>query len=169
MAQMIGTTTESQEGLRGFGGNFRTFHWIANWLAGGREGGAVHGGLDELVPAETGPVLPCLGIPDDGRLGVAQFLGHVVVSGGVFGDVDGRVGDALRIEVVAASDIVKASDEDLSWLYPDRTPNETLEAWLELGPANPGRRRVRLQVLFDHEPPLVFGLMGHQVRLQIQA
>lgn len=36
---------------------------------------------------------------------------------------------------VAASDIVKASDEDLSWLYPDRTPEETLEAWLELGPA----------------------------------
>ncbi|BCW72831.1 carbohydrate kinase [Arthrobacter sp. NicSoilB8] len=36
---------------------------------------------------------------------------------------------------VAASDIVKASDEDLSWLYPDRTPDATLEAWLELGPA----------------------------------
>jgi fructokinase len=36
---------------------------------------------------------------------------------------------------VAASDIVKASDEDLSWLYPDRTPVETLQAWLELGPA----------------------------------
>ncbi|SDK93452.1 fructokinase [Arthrobacter sp. ov407] len=35
---------------------------------------------------------------------------------------------------VAASDIVKASDEDLSWLYPDRTPEETLQAWLELGP-----------------------------------
>ena len=36
---------------------------------------------------------------------------------------------------VAASDVVKASDEDLSWLYPDRTPDETLEAWLALGPA----------------------------------
>ncbi|WP_395801096.1 carbohydrate kinase [Arthrobacter sp. FW306-04-A] len=36
---------------------------------------------------------------------------------------------------VAASDIVKASDEDLRWLYPDRTPDETLEAWLALGPA----------------------------------
>ena len=36
---------------------------------------------------------------------------------------------------VAASDIVKASDEDLSWLYPDRAPEETLQAWLELGPA----------------------------------
>ncbi|HEX9228163.1 MAG TPA: carbohydrate kinase [Arthrobacter sp.] len=36
---------------------------------------------------------------------------------------------------VAASDVVKASDEDLRWLYPDRTPEETLKAWLALGPA----------------------------------
>jgi len=36
---------------------------------------------------------------------------------------------------VTASDIVKASDEDLSWLYPDRTPEQTMAAWLELGPA----------------------------------
>lgn len=38
-------------------------------------------------------------------------------------------------DFVAVSDIVKASDEDLSWLYPDRTPDESLAAWLELGPA----------------------------------
>jgi fructokinase len=36
---------------------------------------------------------------------------------------------------VAASHIVKASDEDLAWLYPDRPPAATLAAWLELGPA----------------------------------
>lgn len=36
---------------------------------------------------------------------------------------------------VAASDVVKASDEDLRWLYPDSTPEETLEDWLALGPA----------------------------------
>jgi fructokinase len=36
---------------------------------------------------------------------------------------------------VTASDIVKASDEDLQWLYPDRTLDETLDAWLALGPA----------------------------------
>ncbi|MEK0153896.1 carbohydrate kinase [Arthrobacter oryzae] len=36
---------------------------------------------------------------------------------------------------VAASDVVKASDEDLAWLYPDRTPDESVAAWLELGPA----------------------------------
>lgn len=38
-------------------------------------------------------------------------------------------------DFVAASDLVKASDEDLRWLYPDRTPGESLAAWLELGPA----------------------------------
>lgn len=36
--------------------------------------------------------------------------------------------------LVAASDIVKASDEDLHWLYPDRTPEESMAAWLDLGP-----------------------------------
>jgi fructokinase len=36
---------------------------------------------------------------------------------------------------VAASDVVKASDEDLRWLYPDQNPEETLAAWLGLGPA----------------------------------
>lgn len=36
---------------------------------------------------------------------------------------------------VACSDIVKASDEDLRWLYPDRAPEETLDAWLALGPS----------------------------------
>ncbi|WP_309109087.1 carbohydrate kinase [Arthrobacter sp.] len=36
---------------------------------------------------------------------------------------------------VASSDIVKASDEDLTWLYPYRTPEESLAAWLELGPS----------------------------------
>lgn len=36
---------------------------------------------------------------------------------------------------VAASDIIKASDEDLRWLYPDRTAEESLAAWLELGPS----------------------------------
>lgn len=36
---------------------------------------------------------------------------------------------------MTASDIVKASDEDLRWLYPDRAAEETLDAWLEPGPA----------------------------------
>ncbi|UVJ39908.1 carbohydrate kinase [Arthrobacter sp. CJ23] len=46
--------------------------------------------------------------------------------------------DSARAQVerfVAASDIVKASDEDLLWLYPDSTPERALAAWLQLGPA----------------------------------
>ena len=46
--------------------------------------------------------------------------------------------DAARRQAemfVSASDIVKASDEDLKWLYPHRTPEESLAAWLQLGPA----------------------------------
>ncbi|WP_018763303.1 carbohydrate kinase family protein [Arthrobacter sp. 135MFCol5.1] len=35
----------------------------------------------------------------------------------------------------AVSDLVKASDEDLAWLYPDRTPEESLRTWLDLGPS----------------------------------
>lgn len=36
--------------------------------------------------------------------------------------------------IVARSHIVKASDEDLAWLYPDRDPDEVLDSWLALGP-----------------------------------
>jgi len=41
-----------------------------------------------------------------------------------------------RVErLVTSSDIVKASDEDLSWLYPGRPVEETAQAWSRLGPA----------------------------------
>lgn len=36
---------------------------------------------------------------------------------------------------VALSDVVKASDEDLRWLYPDRSVDASAEAWRQLGPA----------------------------------
>lgn len=36
---------------------------------------------------------------------------------------------------VALGDVVKASDEDLGWLYPDRTPEQSARAWLEAGAA----------------------------------
>ena len=40
-----------------------------------------------------------------------------------------------RVErIVALSDIVKASDEDLAWLYPDTPTDEVLARWLERGP-----------------------------------
>ncbi|MGW5349547.1 carbohydrate kinase family protein [Streptomyces sp. NPDC004031] len=36
---------------------------------------------------------------------------------------------------VALSDVVKASDEDLAWLYPGEQPGEVAARWLRLGPA----------------------------------
>jgi fructokinase len=48
-------------------------------------------------------------------------------------DVDSTRRDIERF--VAASDIVKASNEDLEWLYPDRTLDQTAQAWLKLGAA----------------------------------
>jgi fructokinase len=38
-------------------------------------------------------------------------------------------------ELVALSDVVKASAEDLSWLYPDDTPADVAARWLGLGPS----------------------------------
>lgn len=45
--------------------------------------------------------------------------------------------DAVRVveSYVRLSDIVKASDEDLEWLYPDRSPVDTAKAWAISGPA----------------------------------
>ncbi|MFD7493878.1 carbohydrate kinase [Streptomyces sp. NPDC059832] len=41
-----------------------------------------------------------------------------------------------RVErCVALSDVVKASDEDLDWLYPGRQPEQVAERWLATGPA----------------------------------
>ncbi len=36
---------------------------------------------------------------------------------------------------VALADVVKASDEDLEWLYPDRDVKESARQWLAMGPA----------------------------------
>ncbi|ROQ63678.1 fructokinase [Streptomyces sp. 840.1] len=41
-----------------------------------------------------------------------------------------------RVEsCVALSDVVKASDEDLEWLYPGQAPERVAERWLATGPA----------------------------------
>jgi fructokinase len=37
--------------------------------------------------------------------------------------------------LVALADVVKASDEDLAWLYPDRDPADSARAWQRTGPA----------------------------------
>jgi fructokinase len=50
------------------------------------------------------------------------------------------LGDAARARpdierLVALSDVVKASDEDLRWLYPDRPDEDVAQAWFASGPA----------------------------------
>ena len=50
------------------------------------------------------------------------------------------LGDAVRARpdiehLVAMSDVVKVSDEDLRWLYPDRRDDEVAQDWLASGPA----------------------------------
>nr|WP_024757112.1 carbohydrate kinase [Streptomyces exfoliatus] len=49
----------------------------------------------------------------------------------------GEHGEAVaRVErCVALSDLVKASDEDLAWLYPGESPQAVAARWLALGPA----------------------------------
>lgn len=45
--------------------------------------------------------------------------------------------DTYRTQIerlTCEADIVKASDEDLAWLYPDRTPEDAAQALLTLGP-----------------------------------
>ena len=37
--------------------------------------------------------------------------------------------------IVALADVVKASDEDLKWLYPDRPIEDVLREWLQSGPS----------------------------------
>jgi fructokinase len=38
-------------------------------------------------------------------------------------------------EIVVLSDVVKASDEDIEWFYPDRTIDDVVQDWLTLGPS----------------------------------
>ena len=50
------------------------------------------------------------------------------------------LGDAARARpdierLVALSDVVKVSDEDLRWLYPDRRDEDVAQGWLASGPA----------------------------------
>jgi fructokinase len=51
----------------------------------------------------------------------------------LFGEHDDAV--ARVEECVALADVVKASDEDLAWLYPHASVADVAARWLELGPA----------------------------------
>ncbi len=50
--------------------------------------------------------------------------------------IEDREQGRTRIErLVERCDVVKASDEDLHWIDPDRTPEQVARTWLGLGPA----------------------------------
>ncbi|MDX2729795.1 MULTISPECIES: carbohydrate kinase family protein [Streptomyces] len=51
----------------------------------------------------------------------------------LMGDHDAAVREVERC--VALSDVVKASDEDLEWLYPGHEPEQVAERWRTTGPA----------------------------------
>jgi fructokinase len=49
-----------------------------------------------------------------------------------------RRGARARVEaIIALSDVVKASDEDIQWLYPGSYQPDVLRAWLDTGPGSP--------------------------------
>lgn len=82
-------------------------------------------------------------VRDPGCLAVAALLDAYRVSATVSFDpnmrpslIDDRDVARVRVEnLVARSDIVKVSDEDLRYLYPDREPEEIAGTWQSLGPA----------------------------------
>jgi fructokinase len=82
-------------------------------------------------------------VREPGCLAVAALLDAYRVSATVSFDPNVRPSliadrDQARERItrlVERSDVVKASDEDLSWIDPDRDPESTARAWLASGPA----------------------------------
>jgi fructokinase len=82
---------------------------------------------------------------EPGRTDVQKLLEHEHQRGRVTISYDPNVRPALLgsperarpdIEgLVALSDVVKVSDEDLEWLYPDREDEDVAREWLGMGPA----------------------------------
>jgi len=80
-----------------------------------------------------------------GEASVVDLMEREHKRGGVTVSYDPNVrpallGDAARARpdierLVALSDVVKVSDEDLRWLYPDRPDEDVAQAWLASGPA----------------------------------
>ncbi|MCV7227710.1 carbohydrate kinase family protein [Mycolicibacterium komossense] len=100
-------------------------------------------GTPEVAPplvAHTGSIAAVL---DPGCLAVAALLDTYHLSATITFDPNVRpalIEDPdqarLRIErLIERSDVVKASDEDLRWLYPDVAPEEQAGRWLQMGPA----------------------------------
>ncbi|HZU47466.1 MAG TPA: carbohydrate kinase [Mycobacterium sp.] len=99
------------------------------------------------IPTAAPPVVVHTGsiaaVQEPGCLAVAALIDAYRVSATV--SLDPNVRPALivdrdvareRIErLVQRSDVVKASDEDLRWIDPDRAPEQVAHTWLALGPS----------------------------------
>ncbi|BBY05501.1 carbohydrate kinase family protein [Mycobacterium noviomagense] len=99
------------------------------------------------IPTAAPPVLLHTGsiaaVQEPGCLALAALIDAYRVSATV--SLDPNVRPALivdrdvaceRIErLVQRSDVVKASNEDLRWMHPDRTPEQIAQTWLALGPS----------------------------------
>ncbi|MFC8226222.1 carbohydrate kinase [Streptomyces sp. NPDC057287] len=88
----------------------------------------------------TGSVATALEPGADTVLGLVRSLGAdatVSYDPNVRPALMGDHGRAVRRaeSCVALSDVVKASDEDLRWLYPDEEPGAAAERWLRSGPS----------------------------------
>jgi fructokinase len=131
----LAIVTVGQDGLVEY--DFRVdgtadWQWRDGELDGALDGGvvAVHGGSLALTMPPGAEVL-------------ARMLARAARVATVSYDPNCRpllMGDpgAVRqwIErLVAQADVVKASADDLAWLWPGRPPTEVAEAWLAMGPA----------------------------------
>jgi fructokinase len=82
-------------------------------------------------------------VQDPGCLAVAALVDAYHVSATITFDpnvrpsliVDRDLGRERIEHLVERSDVVKVSEEDLRWLYPDHSPERIAATWLALGPA----------------------------------
>ena len=98
------------------------------------------GATGETLAVHTGSIAAML---PPGDADVRRLLAAARGTATVTYDPNARpaiMGDADAVrprveEIVALSDVVKVSDEDLAWLYPGRDPLDVARAWQATGPA----------------------------------
>jgi len=98
------------------------------------------GSLEQYGHLHTGSFAATLAPGADGvRDVVARIRDHATVSydPNIRPALMGTPGEVLpRVtEMIAQSDVVKASDEDVAWLYPDEPVDDVMRRWAASGPA----------------------------------
>jgi fructokinase len=113
-----------------------TYVFDLRWNAPGTDR-ALNPGSGHVHTGSIGALLPPGGRKVPGWLESARSSGTVSYDPNVRPALMGSAESARpRVErLVALSDVVKASDEDLAWLVPGSEPEDVAAAWLDLGPA----------------------------------